>query len=96
MAVNLMGVWHCCREAGAPMLADGGGGSIVNVASIMGITGQADYAPAYQASKAAVINLTRNLACSWGNRGVRVNAIAPGWFPSELTAPLFGIPGVLD
>jgi gluconate 5-dehydrogenase len=96
MAVNLSGVWYCCREVGARMLADGRGGSIINVASIMGITGQADLAPAYQASKAAVINLTRNLACSWGNRGVRVNALAPGWFPSELTSQLFSIPGFLE
>jgi NAD(P)-dependent dehydrogenase (short-subunit alcohol dehydrogenase family) len=96
IAVNLTGLWYCCREAGARMLSDGLGGSIINVASIMGLTGQADLSPSYQASKAAVINLTRHLACSWGNRSVRVNAIAPGWFPSELTAPLFGIPGFLD
>jgi NAD(P)-dependent dehydrogenase (short-subunit alcohol dehydrogenase family) len=96
LAVNLSGVWFCCREAGARMLADGRGGSIINVASIMGLTGQADLSPSYQASKAAVVNLTRHLACSWGNRGVRVNALAPGWFPSELTAGLFGMPGFLD
>jgi len=96
IAVNLTGVWHCCREAGARMLADGRGGSIVNISSIMGITGQADLAPAYQASKAAVINLTRSLACSWGDRGVRVNALAPGWFPSEMTGPIFSMPGFLE
>jgi len=95
IAVNLSGVWYCCREAGARMLA-AGGGSIINISSVMGIIGQADLSPAYQASKAAVINLTRNLACSWGDRGVRVNAMAPGWFPSELTTPLFEIPGLLD
>jgi enoyl-[acyl-carrier-protein] reductase (NADH) len=74
------------------MLGDGGGGSIVNVASIAGLTGVRDFPPAYQASKAAVINLTRSLACSWADRGVRVNAIAPGWFPSEMTDAVFGIP----
>lgn len=94
--VNLNGVWYCCREAGARMLADGKGGSIINITSIMGLSGQADMSPSYQASKAALVNLTRNLACSWGDRRVRVNAIAPGWFPSELTGPVFGMPGFLD
>jgi NAD(P)-dependent dehydrogenase (short-subunit alcohol dehydrogenase family) len=74
------------------MLRDGGG-SIINIASIAGLTGVRDFPPAYQASKAAVINLTRSLACSWGDRGVRVNALAPGWFPSEMTDQLFAIPG---
>ena len=86
---NLLGVWYCCREAGARMLADGNGGSIINIASIAGVAGGRDYAPAYVATKAAVINLTRTLACSWSDRGVRVNGIAPGWFPSEITDPLF-------
>jgi NAD(P)-dependent dehydrogenase (short-subunit alcohol dehydrogenase family) len=96
IAVNLCGVWYCCREAGARMLADGRGGSIINVGSILGIIGQADLSPAYHASKSAVINLTRNLASSWGDRGIRVNALAPGWFPSEMTAPLFSLPGFMD
>jgi NAD(P)-dependent dehydrogenase (short-subunit alcohol dehydrogenase family) len=96
IAVNLSGLWYCCREAGARMLADGRGGSIINLASVLGIMGQADLSPAYHASKGAVVNLTRHLASSWGNRGVRVNAIAPGWFPSEMTAGLFGMPGFLD
>jgi NAD(P)-dependent dehydrogenase (short-subunit alcohol dehydrogenase family) len=73
------------------MLASGKPGSIINISSIAGMAGWRDNPPAYQATKAAVINLTRNLACSWSDRGVRVNAIAPGWFPSELTNPLFGI-----
>jgi NAD(P)-dependent dehydrogenase (short-subunit alcohol dehydrogenase family) len=96
IAVNLCGVWYCCREAGARMLADGRGGSIINVASILGIMGLADLSPAYHASKSAVINLTRHLASSWGDRGVRVNALAPGWFPSEMTASMFSMPGFLD
>ncbi len=91
MRVNVLGTWYCCREVAARQLADGKGGSIINIASIAGMCGVADFPTAYQTSKAAVINLTRNLACSWAGRGIRVNAIAPGWFPSEMTGPVFGI-----
>jgi NAD(P)-dependent dehydrogenase (short-subunit alcohol dehydrogenase family) len=90
--VNLMGTFYCCREAGERMLRDGKGGSIINIASIMGHGGFQGGPPAYQASKAAVINLTRNLGLSWFDRGVRVNAISPGWFPSEMTAGWFAVP----
>ena len=93
--VNLMGVWYGCRDFGAAMLRRGQGGSIINIASIAGLAGWANNPPAYQATKAAVINLTQNLACSWADRRVRVNALCPGWFPSELTGPLFGLPDSL-
>ncbi|HXW06932.1 MAG TPA: SDR family oxidoreductase [Vicinamibacterales bacterium] len=92
LRVNVLGTWYCCREVGARQLADGRGGSIINVASVAGLAGLSDFPTAYQTSKAAVINLTRNLACSWANRGIRVNALAPGWFPSEMTGPVFGMP----
>ena len=94
--VNLFGVWYCCKEAGARMLADGKGGSIINVSSILGLGGACDHPAAYQATKAAVNNLTRNLACSWADRGVRVNAILPGYFPSEMTDPFFAVDGYRD
>jgi NAD(P)-dependent dehydrogenase (short-subunit alcohol dehydrogenase family) len=94
--VNLNGLWYCCREAGARMLEDGKGGSIINIASILGVGALGDLSTSYHASKGAVVNLTRHLACSWGNRGVRVNAIAPGWFPSELTGSLFNLPGFVE
>jgi NAD(P)-dependent dehydrogenase (short-subunit alcohol dehydrogenase family) len=94
--VNLTGLWYCCRYAAHCMLADGKGGSIVNNASVAGLIGIGNFPPAYQATKAAVINLTRNLACSWADRGLRVNALAPGWFPSEMTGPAFAAPGFLD
>jgi len=94
--VNLLGTWYGCREAGRLMLADGQGGSIINIASVAGISGLGNFPSAYQASKAAVIQLTRNLACSWADRGVRVNALAPGWFPSEMTAGAFSIPSFLE
>jgi NAD(P)-dependent dehydrogenase (short-subunit alcohol dehydrogenase family) len=93
--VNLMGTFYCAREVAQHMLTDGRGGSIINIASIMGMAGQQNAPTAYQASKGAVINLTRNLACSWADRGVRVNCIAPGWFPSELTAGWLGVPQFL-
>jgi NAD(P)-dependent dehydrogenase (short-subunit alcohol dehydrogenase family) len=91
MRTNVLGTWFCCREVAARQLADGKGGSIINIASVAGLAGVSDFPTAYQTSKAAVINLTRNLACSWANRGIRVNAIAPGWFPSEMTGRVFGI-----
>lgn len=92
MNTNVNGVFTCCREIGSRQLADGKGGSIINVASVAGLGAQPHFPSAYQASKAAVINLTRNLAASWASRGVRVNALCPGWFPSEMTAPFFGLP----
>jgi gluconate 5-dehydrogenase len=92
LRVNLLGTFLCCQQVAARQLADGKGGSIINIASIAGLAGVADFPSAYQSSKAAVINLTRNLAASWADRGIRVNAIAPGWFPSELTGSLFGVP----
>jgi NAD(P)-dependent dehydrogenase (short-subunit alcohol dehydrogenase family) len=95
LRVNLVGLWHGCREIGARMLEDGKGGSIINVASVSGLGGASNFPSAYQASKAAVINLTRNLACSWADRGVRVNALAPGWFPSEMSQEVLSHPSFL-
>jgi NAD(P)-dependent dehydrogenase (short-subunit alcohol dehydrogenase family) len=89
--VNLLGVWYCCRDAGAIMLEQGSG-AIINVSSTAGLAGIQHFPPAYQATKAAVINLTRNLALSWAGRGVRVNALAPGWFPSEMASPFIDAP----
>ena len=86
MAVNATGLYACARAAG-PAMIDSGGGSIVNIASISGlVAGDGLDTPSYAASKGAVVNLTRELAVRWAPRGVRVNAIAPGWFPSEMTA----------
>ena len=84
---NIMGLWYCCKEAGQRMLSDGLGGSIINMSPIAGLNGMRGMPAAYQASKGAVTMLTKNLASNWGDRGVRVNAIAPGWFSSEMTAP---------
>lgn len=87
--INLTGTFICAQHCARVMLKTGHG-SIVNIASIMGLVGIGKIPQAsYNASKAAVVNLTRELAAQWANRGVRVNALAPGYFPSEMTAPLF-------
>ena len=67
------------------MLGDGRGGSIINLSSVAGLNGMRGMPAAYQATKGAVTTLTKSLAANWADRGVRVNAIAPGWFPSEMT-----------
>ncbi|HEX6116136.1 MAG TPA: glucose 1-dehydrogenase [Solirubrobacterales bacterium] len=86
LAVNTAGLYSCARAAAGVML-ERGGGSIVNVASISGlVAGDGPDTPSYAASKGAVVNLTRELAVRWAPRNLRVNALAPGWFPSEMTA----------
>jgi NAD(P)-dependent dehydrogenase (short-subunit alcohol dehydrogenase family) len=83
--VNVEGVFWCCREVGRTML-EAGGGSIVNIASMSGlVVNRPQPQAAYNASKAAVIMLTKSLAAEWASRGVRVNAIAPGYVATELT-----------
>jgi NAD(P)-dependent dehydrogenase (short-subunit alcohol dehydrogenase family) len=73
----------------AQHMRDGGGRTIVNVASVMGLRSIAQIADAaYVASKAGLIGLTRELASQWGRYGIRVNAVAPGFFASEMTAGL--------
>lgn len=87
---NLVATYGLTRTVGTRM-ATSGGGSIVNIASIVGLVGLGRMPQAsYAASKAGVVNLTRELAAQWARRGVRVNAIAPGFFPTEMTEGLFG------
>lgn len=89
LAVNLTSVFVLSQLAGRHMLARGSG-SIVNVASVRGVVGVGRMPQTgYAASKGGVVNLTRELAAQWARRGVRVNAIAPGWFASELTADMW-------
>jgi len=90
MAINVTGSFLCAQRCGRVMLA-AGAGSIVNVASIMGFVGIGQIPQlAYNTSKGAIVNFTRELAAQWARRGVRVNAIAPGFFPSEMTDEMFG------
>lgn len=92
--VNLNGTWNTCQSVGRQMLRQGGG-SIVVISSYTGLAGVPFFPPAYQAAKAALINITKSLAVSWADRGVRVNALAPGWFPSEMTDLVLGAPPFL-
>jgi NAD(P)-dependent dehydrogenase (short-subunit alcohol dehydrogenase family) len=89
VAVNLTGVFLCAREAARHMLASGRGGRIVNTASIMGFSGGGLYPNiSYQATKGAVVNMTRALAVEWARSGIRVNGIAPTWVRTPLTRGL--------
>ena len=86
MELNVTAIWHLSKMC-APSMKASGGGSIVNVASMLGHVGATPVKQAhYCASKGAVINLTRELALQWARKGIRVNALCPGWFPSEMTA----------
>jgi NAD(P)-dependent dehydrogenase (short-subunit alcohol dehydrogenase family) len=85
MEINVTALWHLSQRCAPSMIASGGG-SIVNVASMLGHVGSTPVKQAhYCASKGAVVNLTRELALQWARKGVRVNALCPGWFPSEMT-----------
>ena len=81
MDVNFWGVWNMIENLYPVM---GWGGCIINIASVSGVTGEDDL-PIYAASKAAVINLTKSLALKYAEHRVRVNAISPGFYKSNLT-----------
>jgi len=82
LEVNLVAPFLLSKEFGIRML-DARHGSIINVASVAGLVGIADRA-AYNVSKHGLIGLTRTLAAEWGGRGVRVNAVCPGWVKTEM------------
>jgi len=84
--INLRGTFLCCKYIGKQMIKRGGG-NIVNIATTAGITG-VPRAPAYCASKAGVILLTKSLALEWARYNIRVNAIAPHYLETELTKGL--------
>lgn len=87
--VMLTGSFLCAQRFGRHMLA-AGKGSVINVASMLGVVGSGQVRQAaYAAAKGGQVNLTRELAAQWARRGVRVNAIAPGWFPTEMTDDMF-------
>jgi NAD(P)-dependent dehydrogenase (short-subunit alcohol dehydrogenase family) len=94
MAVNVDGLFLCSRIA-ARVMKQKGGGVIINLASIMGFSGGIYPNPAYQASKGAVVNLTRALALEFAADNIRVNAVAPTWVRTRLTKPIFDNPELL-
>ena len=88
---NLKGAWVVANEAAKRMIASGVGGSIVNTASILGIRNAFAQA-SYGASKAGVIHLTKALALEWARKNIRVNALCPGYFETEMTADFIKTP----
>ena len=88
MEVNATGAFLCSREVGGRLIARGAPGAILNVASIAGLRGSPPEvldAVGYSASKGALVALTRDLAVKWARHGIRVNAVAPGFFPTKMT-----------
>lgn len=82
--VNVHGLWNCAQAVGRGMI-EAGGGTIVNIGSISAmIVNRPQWQPAYNASKAAVHQLTKSLAAEWAPHGVRVNALAPGYVKTEM------------
>ncbi|MGI8926700.1 MAG: SDR family NAD(P)-dependent oxidoreductase [Tepidiformaceae bacterium] len=93
---DLTGLWYCCHAAAQHMLRQGKG-NIINISSILGSGGFAPgTVPGYFAAKGGVNNLTRMLACEWGDRGIRVNALAPHFFDSEMTHDILVSSGFME
>jgi NAD(P)-dependent dehydrogenase (short-subunit alcohol dehydrogenase family) len=87
--VNLTGVFLCSQAVGRAMIERGEGGKIVNIASVAAFGGappEVMNAIPYNASKGGVVAFTYDLACKWARHGINVNAIAPGWFPSDMSS----------
>ena len=96
ISTNLTGVFLMSKHVVAKSMKNTLKGSIINIASIAGfVSFEGMSIAAYGASKGGVVNLTRYLATEWGKYGIRVNAIAPGFFPSEMTQPLLDSPEML-
>jgi gluconate 5-dehydrogenase len=97
LELNLNAAFHCCLLARSRMRRDGRQARIINVSSIFGHLGSSLFRlSAYAASKGAIENLTRQLAVEWAAEGITVNAIAPAWFPSEMTAGSIEKAGVAE
>lgn len=89
--VNVTGTFLMSQAVGRAMIQRGAGGVILNISSIAALTGgHPDFinVVGYSASKGAIVSMTRDLATSWAPHGIRVNAVAPGWFPTKMSSPL--------
>jgi NAD(P)-dependent dehydrogenase (short-subunit alcohol dehydrogenase family) len=90
LRVNLTGCFALARRAARSMIERGDGGSIINIASVLGLVGVGQIPQAgYTGAKGGLVNLTRELAAQWGGDRIRVNAICPGWYASEMTEDMF-------
>jgi len=89
---NLNGAWRVAQAAARQMQQSGAGGSIINIASILGLR-VSQQVPAYVAAKAALIHLTSALALEWARHGIRVNAIAPGYIETDMNRAFFETEG---
>lgn len=90
-ATNVKGAWLMAQESARHMVRLGHGGSIINIASILGL-GARTATPAYITSKGAVISMTRAMAVDLAPHGIRVNAIAPGYFETDMTRAFLALP----
>jgi NAD(P)-dependent dehydrogenase (short-subunit alcohol dehydrogenase family) len=96
LAVNVTGTFLCARAAARGMI-EAGSGAIINIASIMGVSGGGLYPNiSYQTSKGAVVNMTRALALEWASHGIRVNAIAPTYVRTDFIRPLIEDPALVQ
>jgi gluconate 5-dehydrogenase len=93
IATNLTGSWLVTQQVGAKSMLPNKKGSIINVASVAGLRGQIGpmQTIAYNTSKGGLVNFTRALAAEWAPHGIRVNALAPGFFPSKMSAGLLSV-----
>ena len=94
LQVNLVGVFNGCRAAASRLIGQGAG-KVINMASVMAASGIAGYS-AYAASKGGVVSFTKCLAVEWARYNIQVNAIAPGWFVTDMNAMAFSDPKVRD
>jgi 2-dehydro-3-deoxy-D-gluconate 5-dehydrogenase len=83
LAINLDGAFYCA-QAVYPVMKAAGAGKIINIGSMMSLFG-ASFAPAYAASKGAIVQLTKSLATAWATDNIQVNAVLPGWIDTDLT-----------